>query len=104
MAVEGCFQKLQQLFNINKNQSKSLPGGFKSSEHGSGHKNLSDEWLNVYNLIFKKIPRPLFDLDITYMRVLRSQELDFEHENTLGMRTEGLHVDFAHDLNFSPCA
>ena len=37
------------------------------------------------------------------MRELGSQEIDVKHENTLGMRTEGLHVDFAQHVNFSPC-
>ena len=34
------------------------------------------------------------------MRSLRSQELDFEHENKLGIHTEALHVDFARNVRF----
>ena len=67
-------------------------------------KNLSDESLRVYKSILPKISRSPFGLEISYMRILRSQKLDFEHENTLGMRTEGLHVDFDQNVNFSPCA
>ncbi len=67
-------------------------------------KNLSDERLRVNRSIFPKISRSPFGLEITYIRALRYQELDFGYENGSGMRTEGLHVDFAENVNFSPCA
>ena len=52
--------------------------------------------------IFSKILRSPFGLEITYGRALRYQEFDFGHENGSGMRTEGLHVDFAQNVNLSP--
>ena len=56
-------------------------------------KSLSDERLRVYKSIFPKISRSPF-----------VQEIDFDHENALGIRTGGLHVDFAQNVNFSPGA
>ena len=68
-------------------------------------KNISDERLKVYKSIFpKKNSRSLFGLEITSMKVLRSQKLDLKHTNTWWMRIEGLHVDFSQNVTFSPCA
>ena len=44
--------------------------------------------------IFPKISTSLFSNKITYMRVFRSWELDFEHQNTLGQRLEEFYRDF----------
>ena len=67
-------------------------------------KNLSDERLRVYKSIFPKISRSPFGFVITSTRVIRYQEIDFDHENALGIRTGGLNVDFAQNVNFSPGA
>ena len=67
-------------------------------------KNLSDERLRVNRSIFPKISRLPFGLEITSIRVLRYQKFDFGHENALGMRTGGLHVDFVKNVHFGPCA
>ena len=57
-------------------------------------KNLSDERWRAYKSIFPKFSSSPFGLQITNMRSLRVQKLLFEHENTYGMRAEGLHVDY----------
>ena len=67
-------------------------------------KNLSDERLRVYKSIFPKISRSPFGLEITSIRELRFQKVDFGHENALGIHTGGLQVDFAENVNFSPRA
>ena len=67
-------------------------------------KNLSDERLRVNRTIFPKISRSPFGLEITYIRALRYQEIDFGHENALGIHTGDLQVDFAENVNFSPRA
>mgnify|MGYP005736437259 CR=1 FL=1 len=67
-------------------------------------KNLSDERLRVYKSIFPKISRSSFGLEISSIRELRYQEIDFGHENALGIHTGGLQVDFAENVNFSPRA
>ena len=67
-------------------------------------KNLFDERLRVNRSIFPKISRSPFGLEITSTKVIRYQEIDFDHENALGIHTGGLHVDFAQNVNFSPGA
>ena len=67
-------------------------------------KNLCDERLRVYKSIFPKISRSSFGLEIISIRVLRYQEIDFDHENALGIRIGGLHVDFAQNINLCPGA
>ena len=100
----SCCQKIEKIFNTDKSHQKSQPGGFKPLEHESEHENLSGHRLRVYKSIFPKISRSPFGLEITYMQLIRSQKLDFEQENTLGMRTKGLHVDFAENVNLSAYA
>ena len=58
----------------------------------------------VYKSIIPKISRSPFGLEITYIRALRYQEIDFGHENALGIHTWGPQVDFAENVNFSPRA
>ena len=48
-------------------------------------KNLSVERLLVYKSIPPKISRSLFGIEITYMRILRAQKFELEHEIELGM-------------------
>ena len=67
-------------------------------------KNLSDERLRVYKSIFPKISRLTFGLEMTSTRIIRYLEIDFDHENAFGIRTGGLNVDFAQNVNFSPGA
>ena len=67
-------------------------------------KNLSDERLRVNRSIFPKISRSPFGLEITSIRELRYQEIDFGHENALRISTGRLQVDFAENVNFSPRA
>ena len=91
--------KIQKFLNADENHSKSsLPNT------NLDIRNLPDEKLRVYKSIFPKISRSPFVLEITSTRVIRYQEIDFNHENALGIRTGGLHVDFAQNVNFSPGA
>ena len=104
MLYKRVVKKNKKNFSTDKNHSKSPLGVLSLSNRNLKMKNLSDERLRVYKSIFPKISRSPFGLGITYIRALRYRESDFEYENRSGMRTEGLYVDFAQNLNFSPCA
>ena len=67
-------------------------------------KNLFNQRFRVYKSIFPKISRSSFGLEIISIRVLRYQEIDFDHENALRIRTGGPHVDFAQNVNLGPGA
>ena len=79
---------------------KITPWGFLSLPNANlDMLNLSDKQLKVYKLIFPKNFK-IAVWSLNYLRVLGSRELDFKHENTLWMRTEGLHVEFAPEIAY----
>ena len=50
----------------------------------------------------RKILLSLLGLEITYMRVFKSQELDFDHKITLEISIASIQVGFADNVNLGP--
>ena len=97
----GIVKKLKKNSTLIKISQVQPLGAFKRSEHETEKKNLSDERLDVYKSIFRKLSLLLFGIEISSMGVLKSWKLSFDNENLLRSTIEGKQVDFSKSANLS---